>query len=129
MESKYKMEGEYIMEEDDIFKLKDLTLKGDKYIDTINNKNYDIKIEAKSIDKFNSNKEKFYNEINSHDSFVFTKNDHLIQDLVKYCKNAKIEKNILNHGFVYNNIYYFLKTIISHHHLPYFVILIISKIL
>ena len=82
-------------------------MKGDKYIDTINNKNYDIKIEAKSIDKFNSNKEKFYNEINSHDSFVFTKNDHLIQDLVKYCKNAKIEKNILNHGFVYNNIYYF----------------------
>ena len=97
----------YLGIEDDIFKLKDLTLKSDKYIDTINNKNYDIKIEAKSIDKFNSNKEKFYNEINSHDSFVFTKNDHLIQDLVKYCKNAKIEKSTLNHGFVYNNIYYF----------------------
>ncbi len=97
----------YLNLENEIFKLSSLVQKEDKYLDTINNKNCDIKIEAKSIDKYASDKEKFVKDIISTNGILYTTNEILKKELQSHNKNLKIENCILNHGFVYKNKYYF----------------------
>ena len=53
----------YLNIESNVFTINKLVQKEDLYLDTINNKNKDILIESKSIEKYNSNKEKFLNDI------------------------------------------------------------------
>ncbi|MBR2139194.1 MAG: DEAD/DEAH box helicase [Bacilli bacterium] len=91
----------------DLYKVKELISENDIYIDTINNKNCDLKIESKSIEKFNSNKELFFNEIIKNNGVIYTNNKNLIKEINEKFKNIKIIKEVLNHGFVYNNKYYY----------------------
>lgn len=91
----------------DLYKVKELISENDIYIDTINNKNCDLKIESKSIEKFNSNKELFFNEIIKNNGVIYTNNKNLIKEISEKFKNIKIIKEVLNHGFVYNNKYYY----------------------
>ena len=106
-EKMIKPQIKYLEIENDIFKLKDLIDKDDIYFDTINNRNCDIKIEATSIEKYESNRERFVNDIVKTNGILFTKNDKLIAELKKLEKTIKIEKETLNHGFVYKNVYYY----------------------
>ncbi len=92
---------------DELYKVKQLERESDIYIDTINNRNCDIKIEAKSIDKYEGNKEKFVKDIISTNGILYSANDRVVKDLKNIEKSLKIVKETLNHGFVYKNIYYF----------------------
>ncbi len=97
----------YLDIENEIFKLKELKNESDIYLDTINNKNCDLVIDAKSVDKYENNKEKFVNDLEKFNGILYTTNNNLINYIKKADKNIKIVKNTLNHGFVYKNIYYF----------------------
>ena len=97
----------YLNIENDIFKVKDLTEENDIFIDTINNKNADMIIEAKSLDKYNYDKEKFIKDIKTTNGILYTTNKQLIKELKNIDKSIKIENSTLNKGFVYKNIYYF----------------------
>ena len=94
----------YLEMENEIFKLSSLVNKEDMFLDTINNRNYDIKIEAKSIEKYSSNKEKFLNDIINTNGTLYTTNELLRKDLLSKNKNINIVNGILNHGFIYENI-------------------------
>jgi len=93
--------------EKDVFKLSTLTKENDIYIDTINNKNCDLKIESKSIEKYDSNRDKFLEDIIKNNGTLFTTNEKLIKEIKKVEKNINIEKYPLNNGFVYNNNYFY----------------------
>ena len=97
----------YLDIDNEIFKLKELKNDSDIYLDTINNKNCDLIIDAKSVDKYENNKEKFVNDLEKFNGILYTTNNNLINYIKKADKNIKIVKNTLNHGFVYKNIYYF----------------------
>ena len=97
----------YLEIEKEFFSLSKLTKDEDTYFDTINNKNYDEKIEAISVEKYESNKEKFVNDIIKNKGVLYTKNTNLIKELQKINKNLKIEKYTLNHGFIYKNNYFY----------------------
>ena len=97
----------YLEIEDSIFKLSNLIEKDDIYFDTINNKNYDIKIEANSIEKYNSDKVRFVNDIINSNGTLYYKNEKLLKNLQSINKNIKYKKYTLNHGFIYKNTYYF----------------------
>ena len=97
----------YLEIENELFKLKKLLSEDDIYLETINNKNCDIKIEAKSILKYDNDKERFLKDIENNNGILYVKNETLIKELLKINKNIKIEKCILNSGFVYKNNYYF----------------------
>ncbi len=97
----------YLEMENEIFKLSSLVNKEDMFLDTINNRNYDIKIEAKSIEKYSSNKEKFLNDIINTNGTLYTTNELLKKDLLSKNKNINIVNGILNHGFIYENKYYY----------------------
>ena len=97
----------YLEIENNILKLKDLISKDDIYLETINNRNCDIKIEAKSIDKYDNDKERFIKDIINTNGILYVKNETLIKELKKLEKNIKIEKNTLNSGFVYKNNYFY----------------------
>ena len=97
----------YLEIEKEFFSLSKLTNDNDIYFDTINNKNYDIKIDAMSIDKYDSNKERFVNDIVSNNGVLFAKNVNLIKELQKINNTIRIEKTTLNHGFIYKNNYFY----------------------
>ena len=97
----------YLNIDKEIFKLSSLIEKDDIYIDTINNKNSDLVINANSIEKYNLNKNKFVNDIIKTNGTLFTNDEKLIIDLRKINNTINIEKNVLNHGFIYNNNYYY----------------------
>ena len=97
----------YLEIEKEFFSLSKLTNDNDIYFDTINNKNYDIKIDAISIDKYDSNKERFVNDIVSNNGVLFAKNVNLIKELQKINNTIRIEKTTLNHGFIYKNNYFY----------------------
>ena len=96
----------YLDIQNQLFKVNSLIDIKDIYIDTINNKNSDLKIEAKSIDNFDSNKDRFFDTIVKTNGILFTKNIHLIEESEKYNK-ITIKKYTLNHGFIYKNKYYY----------------------
>ena len=79
--------------------------KNDIFLDTINNKNKDLIIEAKGIDNYNSNKELFFEDIIKNKANLYSKNKQLNKEANK--NNIKILEENLNHGFIYNNKYYF----------------------
>ena len=93
--------------EDDIFSVKKLVSENDIYLDTINNKKYDIKIDSKEIEKYNDDKDRFIEDIVKYKGILFTNNEKFIKYIKSKEKNIKIIKDTLNHGFVYNNKYYF----------------------
>ena len=97
----------YLKLENDIYKVKNLRTKSDIFINTIDNKNYDLKIEAKSITNYNSNKEKFIEDLIKYNGVLFTTNKILIKEIRNKANNIKIINNTLNSGFVYKNTYYF----------------------
>ena len=97
----------YLNVESELFKLKDLIKEEDIYLDTINNKNYDLKIESTSIDKYEGNKNRFVEDIFKNNGVLYSNNEKLNEELKKLKNNIKIKKNTLNHGFVYKNKYYF----------------------
>ena len=97
----------YLEIEDSIYKVKDLTKKEDIFLDTINNKNSDLDIEAKSIANYENNKEAFTEAIEKYNGVLYTTNKLLTKEIKKLDKNIKIVNNTLNHGFVYKNNYYF----------------------
>lgn len=90
-----------------VFKVADLSSSTDIHIDTINNKDSQIDIYAKSIDNFNSNKELFFEDIIKNKGILFTNNKNLMKDIQNNDIHIKIEKNTLNKGFVYKNNYYY----------------------
>ena len=106
-EKMLKPQIKYLELENDLFKLKDLTNDNDMMLDTINNKNCDINIEANSIDKYDSNKERFVSDIVNTKGTLYTSNEKLIKELLKLDSSIKIEKDTLNHGFVYKKNYYY----------------------
>lgn len=97
----------YLNITDELFKLKSLVRKTDIYIDTINNKNSDLVIEAKSIPKYDSDKEKFIKDIIKNEGILYSTNEKLSKELKNFENNIKIVKETLNHGFVYKNQYFF----------------------
>ncbi len=97
----------YLDIKDEIYKLSKLKSDNDIYLETINNKNCDLIIDAKSIDKYDNNKERFINDLEKYKGYLFTKNQNFIKYVTSKIKNIKIIKDTLNHGFVYKNIYYF----------------------
>ena len=93
--------------ENKVNKLDKLKNKNDIYLDTINNKNVDLLIEAKPIEKYNNNREKFVEDIINNDGILYSKNDKLIEYLKNKNKNIKIKKYTLNSGFIYKNNYFY----------------------
>ncbi len=106
-EKMIKPQVNFLNLESTLFKLKDLKSEDDIYLDTINNRNCDINIEAGTIDKYDSDKEKFVSDIVKNNGLLFSTNDKLVKELLKIDSSLKIEKDTLNHGFVYKNKYYF----------------------
>ena len=104
-EKMIKPQLRYLDIEDSVFKLSNLEKEEDIYLDTINNKNYDIKIEAKEIKKYNNDKEEFVNDVEKTNGCVFTTNKNLIKEIDN--NKIKIIKENLNHGFIYKNEYYY----------------------
>ena len=98
----------YLEIENEVYKVSSLVDKQkDIFIDTINNKDVDLKIEAKEIDNYNSNKDKFLNDLLKENTYLYSKNDSLNKEILNFNKNIKIEKQLLNHGFIYEgNSYY-----------------------
>ena len=97
----------YLGMQSEIFKLSKLVNENDLYLDTINNRNSDIKIEAEAIDNYNSNKEKFFFDLKTSGGTLYTTNKLLTDEVKKYDKSIEIENCILNHGFVYKNNAFF----------------------
>lgn len=97
----------YLGMQSEIFKLSKLVNENDLYLDTINNRNSDIKIEAEAIDNYNSNKEKFFFDIKTSGGTLYTTNKLLTDEVKKYDKSIEIENCTLNHGFVYKNNAFF----------------------
>lgn len=98
----------YLEIENDVYKVNQLVnLKEDIFIDTINNKNKQLTIEAKSIDNYNSNKEKFADAIITNNGKLYCTNKNLSNELKKIYKNITIIEENLNHGFIYKDEYYF----------------------
>ena len=97
----------YLDLEKEVYKLSSLVKEEDIYIDTINNKNCDLIIKANSIDKYESNREKFINDIVSNKGILYTKNESFIKYINSNRKSIIIKKNTLNHGFVYKNKYFY----------------------
>ena len=97
----------YLEIENEIFKLSSLKTDNDIYLDTINNKNCELKIKATSVEKYNYNKEKLVNDIVNNNGILYIVNDNLIKELKKLNKSIKIKNYTLNHGFVYNNNYFY----------------------
>ena len=93
--------------ESDLFTINKLIQNEDIYLDTINNKNKELIIESKSIEKYNLNKEKFINDIYKNNGVLFSTNKQFINDIFKLNKNIKINNYHLNAGFIYNNNYYY----------------------
>ena len=97
----------YLNIESNVFTINKLIQKEDLYLDTINNKNKDILIESKSIEKYNSNKEKFLNDIIKNNGILFSTNKQFLNEILKLNKKIKISNYHLNNGFIYNNNYYY----------------------
>ena len=98
----------YLEIENSVYKVSSLINKEeDIFIDTINNKDVDLKIEAKSIDNYNSNKEAFFDDIVNNNGILYSKNKILNNEIKKYNKNINIIENSLNNGFIYKNNYYY----------------------
>ena len=97
----------YLDIQSELFKVSKLVKEEDIYLDTINNRNADIKIEAEPIEKYNSNKEKFFKDIKLSNGTLYTTNKLLTEEVKKYDKNIKIVNYTLNHGFIYKNKPYF----------------------
>ena len=106
-EKMLKPQIKYLNIENELFKVKDLVEESDIYIDTINNKNSELIIEAKSIDKYNYDKERFIKDIQSTNGTLYTTSQQLIKEIKNIDKNIKIINSTLNKGFVYKNNYYF----------------------
>ncbi len=97
----------YLDIENEIYSLSKLKSENDIYLDTINNKNCDLIIDAQSIDKYDNDKERFIKDIEKNNGVLYSKNDNLIKYINSKIKNVKIIKDTLNHGFIYKNNYYF----------------------
>ena len=97
----------YLEIEDSLFSVKKLVKDDDIYLDTINNKKYDLKIDSKEIEKYNDDKERFVEDIIKHNGTLYTNNEKFVKYIKSIEKSIKIKKDTLNHGFVYNNKYYF----------------------
>ncbi len=106
-EKMLKPQIKYLELENELFRVKDLVDENDVYFDTINNKNCDINIEALSIEKYDSNKDKFINDIVKNNGILYSKNEKLNNAIKNVNKNIKIKKSTLNHGFIYKNKYYY----------------------
>ncbi len=98
----------YLEIEKTVFKVSDLTDSNkDIFVDTINNKNKDLNIEAKNINNYNSDKEKFLNDIITNNAFLYSTNKTLNKEINKYNRKIIIVNENLNHGFIYNNKFYY----------------------
>ncbi len=97
----------YLNIESNVFTINKLVQKEDLYLDTINNKNKDILIESKSIEKYNSNKEKFLNDIIKNNGILFSTNKQFLNEILKLNRKIKIGNYHLNNGFIFNNNYYY----------------------
>ena len=97
----------YLEIEDSLFSVKKLVKDDDIYLDTINNKKYDLKIDSKEIEKYNDDKKRFVEDIIKHNGTLYTNNEKFVKYIKSIEKSIKIKKDTLNHGFVYNNKYYF----------------------
>ena len=106
-EKMIKPQIKYLNIESELFKVKDLVNDDDIFIDTINNKNTDLLIESKSLDKYNYNKEKFIYDIKNTNGILYTTNIQLTKEIKNIDKTIKIKNSTLNKGFVYKNVYYF----------------------
>ncbi len=93
--------------ENELLKLKDLVNNDDIYLETINNRNCDIKIDAQSIPKYENDKERFIKDIIETNGILYCSNDKLANELKKHEKRLKIEKYTLNHGFIYKKQYFY----------------------
>ena len=98
---------DYLNIQNTVFKLNKLIKEEDYYLETINNKNCDQKIESISIKKYNNNKNEFFDDIKNNKGILFTTNNKLINEIKERKINIKIEKIHLNHGFEYKNKYYY----------------------
>lgn len=96
---------EYLNIKENVFTVNSLLDCNDIHIDTINNKDSEINIEAKTIDKYNQNKEKFFKDILNLNGTLYSKNKMLNDEAKKHGIETKEE--LLNHGFIYNGIAYF----------------------
>ncbi len=107
-EKMIKPQLKYLNIENEIVSVSNLVdKKKDIFIDTINNKDKDLSIEAKSIDNYNSNKELFLSDLSKNNAVIYSKNKQLNKEINKYDKNINIVEDNLNHGFIYNNKYYY----------------------
>lgn len=106
-EKMIKPQIKHLEMENEIYSIKELTLNEDIYIDTINNKCSNLIIESKSINKYNENKELFYDDIIKNNGVLVTKNNKIIEDIKEYNSSIKIIEDTINNGFIYDNVYYY----------------------
>ncbi len=99
---------QYLEIENDVYKLNKLVdVNKDIFVDTINNKNKQLTIEAKAIDNYNSNKENFIKDIINNKGELYCLNKNLIKEIKQNYKDVNIKEEPLNHGFIYNDKYYY----------------------
>ncbi len=95
----------YLNAENSIYSLEELKTKNDIFINTIDNKqNYDIKIEAKSLDYYDNNAEKLINDIKDNNGELYSnsKSNSFFKS-----KGIKIKNEFLSRGFIYKGNYYY----------------------
>lgn len=96
--------------EDDVslFRLKDIKSEFSLFVDTINNRNdYDIVIDAKSIQNYSNDKEKFVSDIINFNGYLCT-SDKMFLSTLNIPSEKILSVDIIS-GFVYNGVYYFSK--------------------
>ncbi len=98
----------YYEDNDSMLSLSDLNANNTYFIDTINNtNNYDLDINAVSIENFNNDKETFMEKLNENNSFLCTTDKEFIKSLKINEKKVIFED--ISSGFIYNDISYYSK--------------------
>lgn len=99
-----KPQIDYLQMQNQIFNLKELKKNTDIQIDTIDNiGKYDLKINAVSIQNYNSNEEKFIEDIIRTKGVLYSNR----KELSKKYNGIKVVKEHLNNGFIFDNNYYY----------------------
>lgn len=90
-----------------VFMLNDISINNKIFLDLIDNHgDYDYVIEAKSVDNFNNDYDKFISLLDNANTYLCTDNLNFLSRVKKDLNNVKVINCYLNSGFVYNNIMY-----------------------
>ncbi len=108
VEESIKIQMEHYEDSVSLFELQDIKSDDFLFVDTIDKThNYDVVIEAKTIENYSNDKEKFISDINNFNGYLCTTDKNFLSGL-KISKD-KIKNVDIDNGFIYNDVYYFSK--------------------